>query len=141
MPPSFETEGEFKGWKTWKGEAFENIAAGPFYWTEDEQGSKCAFRVAQKHLNGGGRLHGGCMMTFGDFALFAFAQEALDGGGGVTVTFNSEFLGGPVIGDLVEMRGEVLRSGGSMIFVRGTASVESKLVFSFSGTIKRMRRS
>jgi len=46
-------------------------------------------------MNQGGVVHGGCLMTFADFALFAIAAEELgEGGYGLTEAFTSEFLSG-----------------------------------------------
>ena len=140
MALTTETKGEFKGWKTWTNEAFENFVAGPFYFTEDERGVRCAFRVEAKHLNAGGVVHGGCMMTFADFSLFAIASKDMEGLHGVTVSFASEFMRGPVVGDLVEARGEVLRAGGSLVFIRGILSVDGKPCLNYSGTVKKIRR-
>ena len=39
----------------------------------------------------------------------------------------------------MEARGEVLRAGGSLIFVRGVITAEGKPCLNFSGTIKRLR--
>ena len=41
MKPDVVTEGEFKGWLTWGGEAFEHDTAGPFYFKTDEQDVVC----------------------------------------------------------------------------------------------------
>lgn len=77
-------------------------------------------------------------MTFADFSLFAIAHEALDGAFAVTVSFASEFLSGPKLGDLVIARGEVLRAGRSLIFVRGLLSVDGQICLNYSGTIKKL---
>ena len=57
----------------------------------------------------------------------------------LTVAFTSEFLGSAREGDYMEARGEVLRAGGSLIFVRGVVTAEGKPCLNFSGTIKRLR--
>lgn len=76
----------------------------------DEDGRiRCAFRVEKKHLNGSGNVHGRCFMSFADHCLFATASPMLQGPG-VTVSF---------------LRGE-LKSG-------------ERVVFAFSGTIKRVK--
>ncbi|MEM8617980.1 MAG: hypothetical protein AAGF20_13730, partial [Pseudomonadota bacterium] len=75
MQPKLVTEGEFKGWKTWPQEPFEHDTAGPYYLREDDQGMVAAFRAARKHMNAGGVVHGGCLMSFADFALFALAHD------------------------------------------------------------------
>jgi uncharacterized protein (TIGR00369 family) len=100
---------------------------------------RCAFRVQKKHLNGGGNVHGGCFMSFADYCLFAIAGPVLDGPG-VTVSFSGEFLDAAREGDLIEATGEVTRAGGSLIFVRGELKSAARRLFTFSGTIKRVKR-
>ncbi|MEH6409974.1 MAG: PaaI family thioesterase [Hyphomonas sp.] len=130
------TEGEFKGWKTWPEEPFEHDTAGPFYMRTDDQGQVAAFRAQRKHMNAGGVMHGGCLMTFADFALFAIAHHGMEGVYGLTVAFTSEFLDGALEGELIEARGEVLRQGRSLTFVRGLVTANGRPVLNFSGTIK-----
>ena len=140
MKPDLVTEGEFKGWVTWASEAFEHDTAGPFYFRTDEKGAVAAFRAGAKHMNSGGVVHGGCLMTFADFALFAIAQDVFgDNGYGLTVAFNSEFLSGAKLGQLIEARGEVLREGGSLIFVRGILTADGTPCLNFSATLKRLK--
>ncbi|MEO0608794.1 MAG: PaaI family thioesterase, partial [Pseudomonadota bacterium] len=128
-------EGEFKGWSTWAEEPFEYETAGPFYFTVDEQGPVAAFRVERKHMNAGGVVHGGCLMTFADFALFALAHDNNDtsDGYGVTVAFTAEFISGPKVGDYVEARGELMGGGRSLKFVRGVVTANGKPALNFSG--------
>jgi uncharacterized protein (TIGR00369 family) len=133
------TEGEFAGWRTWSRDTFESHN-GPFWHKiEDDGRVRCAFRVEAKHLNGLKHVHGGCYMTFADYCLFAFASPVLQGPA-VTVTFASEFLDAAYEGELVEAEGEVTRAGGSLIFVRGLLKSGERALFSFSGTIKRVKR-
>ena len=114
------TEGEFEGWQTWIRDSFENHI-GPFWHRLEADGSvRCAFRVEKKHLNGSGNVHGGCFMAFADYCLFATAAPVLQGPG-VTVSFACEFLDAAREGELVEGFGEVMRAGGSMIFLRAAA--------------------
>lgn len=133
------TEGEFAGWTYYPDEPFEAGCAGPFYFRVDEHGPVAAFRVQQKHLNGADVAHGGLLMTFADYSLFAIAHTAMEDGYGLTVAFTSEFLDGPKLGERVEARGEVLRAGGSLVFVRGLVTAEGRACLNFSGTIKRIR--
>lgn len=130
------TEGEFAGWQTWPEEPFEYESAGPFYFTVDELGPVAAFRTSRKHMNAGGVVHGGCLMSFADFALFAIAHTGMEDTYGVTVAFTSEFLDGAKEGERIEARGEVLRQGRSITFVRGIATANGRPVLNFSGTIK-----
>jgi len=133
------TDGEFAGWHTWSRDSFESHN-GPFWHRMDDDGRiRTAFRVERKHLNGAGNVHGGCFMTFADYCLFAFAAPVLQGSG-VTVAFACEFLDAAREGDLIEGTGEITRAGGSLIFLRGELKSEQRLLFTFSGTIKRVKR-
>ena len=88
-------------------------------------------------MNGGGFLHGGCAMTFADFALFVIARDVIDGSRTVTATFNGELVGTAREGDLVECTGEVVKAGRSMVFVRGIISCKDEPVMSFSSVLKK----
>ena len=134
-----ETSGEFKGWRTWSRDSFETHN-GPFYHRMEDDGRiRCAFRVEKKHLNGASNVHGGCFMSFADYCLFAIAGPVLQGPG-VTVAFSCEFLDAAHEGELVEGSGEITRAGGSLIFLRGQLRSGARTVFTFSGTIKRVKR-
>jgi acyl-coenzyme A thioesterase PaaI-like protein len=134
-----ETSGEFAGWRTWSRDNFETHN-GPFWHRMDENGKvQCAFRVEEKHLNGQRSVHGGCFMSFADYCLFAMASSVLQGPG-VTVSFACEFIDAARAGELIEGSGEIMRAGGSLIFVRGLLTSAGRSLFSFSGTIKRIKR-
>jgi len=134
-----ETSGEFAGWRTWSRDNFETHN-GPFYHRMDDDGQiHCAFRVATKHLNGSGNVHGGAFMSFADYCLFAVGTPVLQGPG-VTVSFACEFLDAARDGELIEGLVEITRAGRSMLFLRGMLKSGSRPLFSFSGTIKRMKR-
>lgn len=139
MTPYTETDGEFAGWMTWKQEIFEYETAGPFYFKPEGDSYVSAFRAARKHMNAGDVMHGGCLMAFADFALFGIAYKHIDENYGVTVAFTSEFLSGPKIGQLIEARGEVLRAGSSIVFVRGIITADGVSALNFSGTIKKFK--
>jgi len=133
------TEGEFAGWRTWSRDNFETHS-GPFWHRLEDDGTiRCAFRVDKKHLNGAGNVHGGCLMAFADYCLFGISGPILHGPG-VTVAFSCEFLDAAREGELIEGTGTITRAGGSLIFLRGQLKSGERLVFTFSGTIKRVKR-
>ena len=133
-----ETEGEFKGWRTWTRDSFETHN-GPFL-APDGRKRPSAMRVPgreeapQRQRN----VHGGCFMSFADYCLFAIASPVLQGPG-VTVSFSCEFLDAAHEGELVECEGEITRAGGSLIFLRGVLKSGERSLFTFSGTIKRVK--
>ncbi|KCZ47426.1 PaaI family thioesterase [Hyphomonas pacifica] len=140
MTTEIVKEGEFTGWQIWPNEPFEYDAAGPFYFRTDEKGPVAAFRAERKHMNAGGVMHGGCLMTFADYSLFAIAHEGMEGEYGLTVAFTSEFLDGALEGEYIEARGDLLRKGRSLLFVRGIITANGRPVLNFSGTIKKKRK-
>ena len=132
------TEGEFAGWNSWHSDAFEQ-RAGPFYERHDTEGrGTCAFRAEPRHMNGGGFMHGGCLLTFADSAIFAFARDALGDSHGVTMNLSGDFLDSAHEGELIEATGEVTRAGHKTIFVRGLATADGRPVLSFTAIIKKM---
>ncbi len=134
-------EGPFAGWTTWStgGDPYETLV-GPFYFREHEGRAQCAFMPQPHHLNGGGIIHGGCLMSFADFSLFAIAHNTLKGAHAVTMTFSSEFIGGGALNERVEAHGEVLRDTRSVTFVRGIVTQTARPLLSFSGTLKKIAR-
>ncbi len=131
------TSGDFAGWWTWTRDHFETHN-GP-YWHREENGEVvCAFRVADKHINGSGAVHGGAFMTFADYCLFAIGSRALESGRGVTLSFSSEFIDAAYKGELIEGRGEIVRAGRSIVFLRGTLTAAGRPLLTFSGTVKRI---
>ncbi|MEO1967762.1 MAG: PaaI family thioesterase [Sphingomonadaceae bacterium] len=133
-------EGEFAGWSTWRGDAFEQ-RAGPFYEKLDDNGEPvCAFRAEARHMNGNGFMHGGCLMTFADSSLFTIAKASMGDSKGVTMNLASDFLDAVQEGQLVEARGEVTRAGGKTIYARGLVTADGKPVLSFTGIIRKISR-
>ena len=132
------TTGEFAGWWTWTRDPFE-VNNGPFWHREEADGQiRCALRLEKKHINGGGAVHGGCLMAFADYCLFALGNKVLEDGRGVTLSFSSEFLDAADEGELIEGFGEVVRAGRSIVFLRGTLKSAGRPLLTFSGTVKRV---
>lgn len=132
--------GEWAGWSQWQGDAFET-RAGPFYERTEADGDRVtAFRAGVEHMNGGGFMHGGCLMTFADSALFTIARPAMEGSFGVTVNLSGDFLDAAKVGAFIEARGQITRGARSLIFVRGLVTADARPVLSFTGIIKKVGR-
>ena len=131
-------EGEWAGWSTWLADPFEQ-RAGPFYEKEFEDGTvACAFRAEDRHMNGAGFMHGGCLMTFADSAIFAIARQAMGGSHGVTLHLTGDFLDPARAGQLIEARGEVVRAGGKTVFVQGLVTADGQPVLRFDAIIRKV---
>jgi acyl-coenzyme A thioesterase PaaI-like protein len=131
--------GPWAGWNTWPQDTFE-AGVGPFYMRKDDSGQVvCRFIAEPRHMNGGGFMHGGCFLTFADFACFSIAYEALQGPS-VTVNLSGDFLSAAKAGDMMEATGEVTRAGGRLIYVRGMITASGKPALSFTSVITRVSR-
>lgn len=127
---------EAEGWECLGGERF-NETAGPFQHRYARDGAAlCRMVPEERHTNGLGIVHGGALLTLADYCLFISARPAAEGAEIVTVSLSTEFLGAAWPGDRLEARGEVLKAGRSLIFVRGMVSVGSRPLLSFSGVAK-----
>ena len=133
-------EGEFVGWTSWSGRDPFEMLIGPFYSRVADGHERCAFRAEVRHMNSMGAMHGGCMLSFADFALFNLTRRERPAGPGVTVNLNGDFLGPAHIGELMEARAEVTRAGRSLTFVRGLLTADGRPMLSFSGVIKSVAR-
>lgn len=127
------------GYRIWgDADPFEDMI-GPFYHKDNGDGThRSAFIAEARHCNAGGMLHGGLLMSFADYSLFAIAKEIL-GGPCVTVAMNSEFVAAGEAGELIESAGEITRATRSLIFVRGKIFSADKTILSFSGIIKKIK--
>ena len=111
---------------------------GPLGYKKLEDGRyTCAFYAEKKHLNGGDFLHGGMLMGFADFCLFALAGDTLQGPA-VTLSFNADFTAAVGAGRLIECEGEVVRNTRSIVFVRGIIRSGDIPLLNFSGVVKRL---
>lgn len=136
--------GRLAGYESWNGhDPFEDHA-GPFFFRRHEDGRiTCAFEATPTHCNGGGFLHGGMLMTFADYSLFAIGKDVLDGPC-VTVSLTGEFTAAAGAGEFIEARGEIVRNTGSMVFLRGQVftghDAEERILLNFSGIVKRVKK-
>jgi uncharacterized protein (TIGR00369 family) len=138
-----DTPPQLEGWTKWGGEEPFEDHAGPFYMQVKNKGEQhlSAFVCEQRHLNGGGFLHGGMLMSFADYALFVIAHDALQDQHAVTVSCSTEFLKGAApLGDCVYARGEVTRNTRTMVFLRGEIYVGDDTLATFTGILKKIEK-
>jgi acyl-coenzyme A thioesterase PaaI-like protein len=140
--PQALTSGPFAGWLSW-GEGldpFETLCGPLCFRTEAEGRVRAAFQPETKHLNGGGVVHGGALMTFADFSLFALAHAVLGGQHAVTVTMNCELAGAGTLDGPIYAEGHVARDTRSLVFVQGRLEQNNATIMTFSGVLKKLRR-
>jgi uncharacterized protein (TIGR00369 family) len=136
--PIVVESGEFAGWSVWSMAETFGGSSGPFHFRDEGEATRCAIKVEKRHLNRVGAAHGGFLSTFADVSLYMMTRRARGGAQAVTVSLNAEFVGAAYEGDLLEVTGEIVRAGGSLIFLRGVAAVGDRPVLMFSGVLKRV---
>ncbi len=99
-----------------------------------------AFQAAQKHANLIGVVHGGMLMSFADRALGETAMRAADGANCVTIQLEMKFIDVGRLGDWIEIRPQVVKRTGSLVFMRGDVREGSRLLASADGVWKILRR-
>jgi uncharacterized protein (TIGR00369 family) len=133
---TLELEG-YQTWSTTQRDPFEDHC-GPFFLRKLPDGTvETAFEAKAHHCNAFGILHGGVLMSFADFSLFAIANDKLGAGSAVTVSFSSDFISGAGADQVIKGRGQVTRAGARLIFIRGEIFCDTGVLLSFSGVIMR----
>lgn len=122
----------------WVGDTAEDYI-GPFFFYMDENQPRSAFRVLEHHCNAHGSLHGGILMAFADYTLCLGANGGSNEESVLTVSCSNEFIAPAGLGDLVKGTAEVIRRGGSIVFMRCLLTVDDNAVLNSSGVIKRIR--
>jgi acyl-coenzyme A thioesterase PaaI-like protein len=95
-----------------------------------------AIQPEAKHLNGGGALHGGFLMTVADFVLGAVAHEGGEDTWSATVTLNTDFLAGGDLSGPVYGAARITRKTRSLIFVAGELTQQGRVLMTATGIWK-----
>jgi acyl-coenzyme A thioesterase PaaI-like protein len=105
-----------------------------------DEPARYGFRVAPHHANGRDSCHGGMLATFLDLCMVRGLFVYLDAAGGApTVSMSADFLAPVGVGDWVESRVRVLRTGKGTCFVDTVLVVGDTPVLRGSGVFKRPR--
>ena len=92
------------------------------------------------HANPAGAVHGGVMVAFADHTLGCYVEESAQGAPNVTIQLNTHFLHAVEPGAFLELRGEITRETGSLVFVRGLIAVGTQDVVALDGIWRVFRK-
>jgi acyl-coenzyme A thioesterase 13 len=116
-----------------------NHSIGPFYRLPDADGGETvrfAFVVAEKHMNSGGSIHGGMLMSFVDMAMGQTSRAKTGATGGSTISLNCDFVGPGRLGDVIEARVRVSRRARTMLFLGAELYSGDRLILVATGLWK-----
>lgn len=123
------------GWQPIRFSAFTSLI-GPILTRRRGERSDFCFRVQPKHDNTEDRPHGGMIMAFADEAMGLAAQWSKPGLRMFTVSFDCQFIGPSLIGELVVAETEVVRATSTLVFMRCMVRVEDRVVAQCTGIWK-----
>lgn len=136
--PPLPQDAAFEGWQRAEPSDTFNGLVGAYYYQGDAPGNiKAAFRAEKHHLNQGGSVHGGCLLTLADTAVFAFAYPYMNGGSAVTVQLDAQFLSPGHEGDVIIASGEITRAGKTLLYGRGQLMAGDRVLMTFNAILAR----
>jgi acyl-coenzyme A thioesterase PaaI-like protein len=143
IPVGAAPDPEHSGWFSWGEFPRGSFAAatGRLLFKPDGPGRAiCRIFPTQAHMNMGGSLHGGSVMSFIDMAMFAGGLCAgMQRGHYVTLDLTTHFLARGQAGSALDAHVELVRQTGGHAFLQGVVRQNDEPCYSFSGTLKRIR--
>jgi uncharacterized protein (TIGR00369 family) len=143
LPTGANPDPEHPGWFSWGEFPSGSFAAatGKLLFRSDGPGrGTCRIFPTEQHLNMGGSLHGGAVMSFIDMALFAGGRCAgMAEGHYVTLDMTTHFLARGKTGVPLDAHVELVRQTRSHVFLQGVCTQDGEPCYSFTGTLKRIR--
>jgi len=95
---------------------------------------RLGFRGAAPHANSRGFIHGGLISALADNAMgLSCGQHLPDVSGLVTVSLSIDFIGTAKIGQWIEIRPEVIKTGKSLCFARALVMADESICARASG--------
>jgi acyl-coenzyme A thioesterase PaaI-like protein len=89
----------------------------PIYARRSSRGVSLGIRTSTAHANSRGFVHGGLITALADNAMgLSCGREVDDTSGLVTVSLSMDFLGSAKVGQWLEIRPEVIKTGKSLCF-------------------------
>lgn len=130
---------EAQGWARLRPSGFTSLI-GPIWTKRDGTTYRCGFVVRDKHDNTALRAHGGMIMAFCDEALGVTASASRPDTQLFTISFECQFIDGAKTGEFVEVSCEIVKSTNSLVFMRGTCTVGTRVVATCGGVWKVLGR-
>lgn len=125
-------------WSLHQDEGFIELI-GPFWERMTDKGPTLAFRSENKHRNRRGVVQGGVLMAYADRALGMYGRHATGGQAQATAQLDVHFVSSVQIGEVVMLEPELIRRTRSIMFLRGTLMVDTRIVAIATGVWKLLK--
>ena len=109
----------------------------PIYARPSTRGISLAIRASAAHANSRGFVHGGLIAALADNAMgLSCGQQVANTSGLVTISLSVDFVGFAKVGQWLEIRPEVLKTGKSLCFATALALADESVCARASGVFK-----
>ena len=144
LPAGAKPDPDYPGWFTWGELPAESFAAqtGRIVFKPTEPGRAVVRMFPEdRHMNLGGSIHGGAVMSFIDMALFSGGFCAgMARGHYVTLDLATRFIARGKSGVPLDAHVRLLKqTPGGLVFIDGHCEQEGAICYSFSGSLKRIK--
>jgi uncharacterized protein (TIGR00369 family) len=144
LPSGAKEDADNPGWFTWGDFPPSSFAAatGRLLFKPDGPGRGIARMFpTDAHMNMGGSIHGGAIMSFIDMAMFAGGLCAgMERAHYVTLDLTTHFLARGQAGSPLDAHVELVRQTRGHAFLQGVVKQNGEPCYSFTGTLKRVNR-
>lgn len=109
----------------------------PIYARRSGHGVSLAIRAGAAHANSRGFVHGGLITALADNAMgLSCGQEVDNTSRLVTVSLSVDFVGAATVGEWIEIRPEVIKTGKSLCFAAALVLADDRVCARASGVFK-----
>lgn len=144
LPRGSQPDPDNPGWFTWGDFPRSSFAAatGRLLFKPDGPGrGLCRMFPTEDHMNMGGSIHGGAVMSFIDMSMFAGGLCAgMEPGHYVTLDLTTHFLARGQAGSPLDAYVELVKQTRGHVFLHGVVKQNGENCYSFSGKLKRVNR-
>jgi acyl-coenzyme A thioesterase PaaI-like protein len=109
----------------------------PIYARRSSRGISLAIRAGAAHANSRGFVHGGLMSALADNAMgLSCGEQIANTSGLITVSLSVDFVGFAKVGQWLEIRPEVIKTGKSLCFAAALVLADDSVCARASGVFK-----
>ena len=144
LPAGARADPEFPGWYSWGDMPADSFAAqtGKIIFRPGDPGNAVVRMFPEeRHMNLGGSIHGGAVMSFIDMALFSGGFSCgMARGHYVTLEMSTKFIARGQAGSPLDAHVHLLKqTPGGLVFITGHCEQDGAVCYSFTGTLKRIK--
>ena len=143
LPTGAQEDADHPGWYSWGDFPPSSFAAATgrlLFKPDGERRGVVRMFPTERHMNMGGSIHGGAVMSFIDMAMFAgWRCAGMAQGHYVTLDMTTHFLARGQVGVPLDAHVELVRQTRGLVFMQGTVTQDGEPCYSFTGTLKRIK--